>query len=169
MSATPKARLWTGFFDKSGSPALKVKISGPFGNGVEFDAILDTGFTGFIAMPLIRALPLGLMLYGTTTVEIADGSTSVKLTAKGMAEVEGESEVGVVILEPSSNDILIGMAFLRTFEKALFVTQSVVFLVPQSNAPEQQEGSIEENAEDAPETLSFAAEIDPVTDPNTVG
>jgi len=99
---------------------------------VEFDAILDTGFTGFVAMPLLRALPLGLMLYGTTTVEIADGSTSVKLTAKGMAEVECESKVGVVILEPSSNDVLIGMAFLRTFEKALFVSQTLVFLVPES-------------------------------------
>lgn len=138
MSATPKVPLWTGFFDKSGSPALKITIEGPFGNGVEFDAILDTGFTGFICMPLLRALPLGLMLYGTTSVELADGSTSTKLTAKGMASVEGESKVGVVILEPTANDILVGMAFLRSFEKALFVTQSVVFLVDESRTPEQE-------------------------------
>jgi predicted aspartyl protease len=66
VSATPKAQLWTGYFDKSGSPAIKVMIHGPFAKPVEFDAILDTGFTGFIAMPLLKALPLGLMLYGTT-------------------------------------------------------------------------------------------------------
>jgi predicted aspartyl protease len=136
VSAIPKAPLWTGFFDKSGSPALKITISGPFGEGVEFDAILDTGFTGFICMPLLRALPLGLMLYGTTSVELADGSTSMKLTAKGMAKVEGEDKIGVVILEPSANDILIGMAFLRSFEKALFVTQNLVFLVDESRTPE---------------------------------
>ena len=138
MSATPRVPLWTGFFDKSGSPALKIKISGPFAKGVEFDAILDTGFTGFICMPLLRALPLGLMLYGTTSVELADGSTSTKLTAKGMAEVEGEKEVGVIILEPTANDTLVGMAFLRTFEKALFVTQSLVFLVDETRTPEQE-------------------------------
>ncbi|WP_263379702.1 pepsin/retropepsin-like aspartic protease family protein [Granulicella paludicola] len=137
MSATPKALTWTGFFDKSGSPALKIQISGPFAKAVEFDAILDTGFTGFICMPLLRALPLGLMLYGTTSVELADGSTSMKLTAKGMATVGEEKKVGVVILEPTANDILIGMAFLRTFQKALFVTQNLVFLVDESRTPDQ--------------------------------
>jgi len=113
-----------------------VKISGPFAQAVEFDAILDTGFTGFICMPLLRALPLGLMLYGTTSVELADGSSSWKLTAKGMAEVEGEKRVGVVVLEPSANDILLGMAFLRSFQKALFVTQNLVFLVDESRTPD---------------------------------
>jgi predicted aspartyl protease len=128
-------------------------ISGPFGNGVEFDAILDTGFTGFICMPLLRALPLGLMLYGTTSVELADGSTSTKLTAKGMATVEGEEKVGVVILEPTANDVLLGMAFLRSFEKALFVTQNLVFLVDESRTPEPDlEGSAEENPETAPDS-----------------
>jgi predicted aspartyl protease len=136
VSAIPKVQLWTGFFDKSGSPALKIRVAGPFATAVEFDAILDTGFTGFICMPLLRALPLGLMLYGTTSVELADGSTSMKLTAKGIAEVEGERKVGVVILEPTANDILVGMAFLRTFEKALFVTQKLVFLVDESRTPD---------------------------------
>lgn len=136
MSATPKAPLWTGFFDKSGSPAIKIKISGPLNEGAEFDAILDTGFTGFISMPLIRAFPLGLLLYGTTSIELAAGSQSVKLTARGMAHVEGDKEVGVVILEPSSNDVLVGMAFLRIFKKALFVTEKVVVLIDETRTPE---------------------------------
>jgi hypothetical protein len=69
----------------------------------------------------------------------------MKLTARGIAEVEGESKVGVVILEPSSTDILIGMAFLRIFEKALFVTQKLVFLLDESRTPE---GSEEDKTED---------------------
>jgi clan AA aspartic protease len=150
VSATAKVPLWTGFFDKSGSPALKVKIRGPFGEGVEFDAILDTGFTGFISMPLVRALPLGLMLYGTTTVELADGTKSVKLTAKGMAEIQGESEVGVVILEPSSNDILLGMMFLRIFKRAVFCTQNSILLVDESRSPEQDEKPSEPPPEHGP-------------------
>jgi predicted aspartyl protease len=145
--------VWIGFFDKSGSPALKIRVSGPFGSGVEFDAILDTGFTGFISMPLIRALPLGLMLYGTTSVELADGSKATKLTAKGMAIVEGESRVGVVILEPSSNDLLLGMAFLRLFQRALFVTQDTILLVDESRKPDMDETPSEE-APTLPETSS---------------
>jgi len=79
------------------------------------------------------------MLYGTTSVELADGSKATKLTAKGSAEVEGETKVGVVILEPSSNDLLLGMAFLRFFERAVFVTQSTVLLVDESRTPDTDE------------------------------
>lgn len=136
VSATPKVPTWIGFFDKSGSPALKIKLKGPFGEGAEFDAVLDTGFTGFVAMPLIAALPLGLMLYGTTSVELADGSQDMKLTAKGMAVVHGEKEVGVVILEPAANDVLLGMAFLRLFKRALFVSQELVLLIDENRRPE---------------------------------
>lgn len=135
MSATAKVPLWTGFFDKTGSPALKVRIRGPFGKGVEFDAILDTGFTGFISMPLLKALPLGLMLYGTVSIELADGSKATKLTAKGLAEVEGEEEVGVVVLEPTSNDVLLGMAFLRLFGRGLFLSRAFIYLVDENRTP----------------------------------
>ena len=145
MSAIPKTALWTGFFDKTGSPALKVKIRGPFGKGVEFDAILDTGFTGFISMPLMKALPLGLMLYGTMSIELADGSKATKLTAKGMAEVLGEKKVGVVVLEPTSNDVLLGMAFLRIFGRALFVTKNLTFLVDETRTPDQNESTAPKN------------------------
>lgn len=144
MSATPTTpQVWTGFFDKSGSPAIKLTIRGPFGTGREFDAILDTGFTGFISMPLLAALPLGLLLYGTTSVELADGSQSTKLTARGIAEANGESKVGVVILEPTSNDILLGMAFLRLFKKALFLTSDLVFLVPETETPEGTDSAVD--------------------------
>lgn len=139
MSVTPKVPVWTGSFSKSGSPTLKVLVKGPFGKGVEFEGILDTGFTGFISMPLLSALPLGLILYGTVTVELADGSKSVKLTARGLAIVEGETEVGVVILEPNANEVLIGMAFLRLFKRAVFLSQNMIFLVDESRALEANE------------------------------
>ncbi|MGH9520243.1 MAG: hypothetical protein ACRD2D_11365, partial [Terriglobales bacterium] len=134
-----KTALWIGFFDKSGSPALKIRVRGPFGEGAEFDAIIDTGFTGFISMPLLQALPLGLMLYGTTSVELADGSQATKITAKGMADVSAEQEIGVILLEPSSNEVLIGMAFLRLFKRALFLTSGLVYLVDENRTPDQDE------------------------------
>lgn len=114
--------IWTGFLDKSGSPALKISISGPLPNSEqEFDAVIDTGFTGFVSMPLLKAFPLGLLLYGTTEVTLADGSNAVKLTAKGAVKIGGRMEIGVIILEPSSVDVLLGMDFPTKFERVLFV------------------------------------------------
>jgi len=79
-------------------------------------------------MPLVQAIAVGLILHGTTTISLADGSTSYRLTARGMVNIEGESNVGVVILEPSSNELLLGMAFLRQFKRALFVSEFGVML-----------------------------------------
>ncbi|MGA3162358.1 MAG: hypothetical protein ABSC77_14215 [Terracidiphilus sp.] len=94
-----------------------------------FDAVIDTGFTGFISMPQVSALPLGLNLYGTVSIELADGDKATRLTAKGMVEVLGEEKAGVVILEPNSKDVLLGMAFLSVFGRALFLSNDLIFLV----------------------------------------
>jgi hypothetical protein len=73
-------------------------------------------------MPLIRAFPLGLPLAGTTSVVLADGKTHDKFIAMSSASLDGTAwKPGVVILEPSSTDILVGMEFIRTFKKTLFV------------------------------------------------
>ena len=124
---------WTGSFAKSGSPALKIAVSGPITPGRDYEAILDTGFTGFLSMPLVQAIAVGLVLYGTTVVSLADGSTAYRLTAQGMVKVGGEKEVGVVILEPDSNELLLGMGFLRLFKKALFVSEVYVGLVDEAD------------------------------------
>ena len=150
MSATPKLPVWTGFFSKTGSPALKINLRGPFGQPVEFEGILDTGFTGFVSVPLLSALPLGLILYGTASVELADGSKQIRLTAQGLAVIEGESKVGVVVLEPSSNEVLIGMAFLRLFKRAVLMSSTTVFLVDEDSTPMPEAQSSEQTEQGDP-------------------
>jgi predicted aspartyl protease len=119
----------TGFFDKSGSPSVKIKLSGVFSSETtEFDAIIDTGFTGLLAMPLMRAFLLGLRLAGTTTVVLADGNSQPKLMAMANIAFGSREEIGLVILEQSSKDILVGMDFLRTFKLAMWIGERGIML-----------------------------------------
>ena len=112
---------WTGFFSKSGSPCLKLTLRGVFGNKQEFEAVIDTGFSGFVSIPLLKAFPLGLVLVGITSVVLADGSTTYRLMALCEASVGGEEGIDVAILEPKSQEVLVGMQFLTRLKKRLTV------------------------------------------------
>lgn len=121
----------TGFFDSGSNPCLKLTISGIFTNTPqEFEGIIDTGFTGFISMPMIKAFPLGLVLSGTTNVTLADGNSYTKLLAMGYAGIMGlpKQEIGAVILEWSNTDILLGMDFLRKFKLSLHISNNRIEL-----------------------------------------
>lgn len=123
---------WTGYFDSSGAPRLKISIYGCARQfSKEFDVVVDTGFSGFVSMPIIEAFPLGLILCGTTTTILADGSQSFKLTAVGTAFIEKEEQAGIILLNVGSgpSDVLVGMEFLKTFRKTLFVHDQVVALL----------------------------------------
>ena len=82
-------------------------------------------------MPMVDAFPLGLVLAGTTTTVLADGSLSNKLVALGTAAVGSEQQLGSILLNMGSgpSDILIGMEFLRVFQKTLIVTGGGVALI----------------------------------------
>jgi predicted aspartyl protease len=157
---------WTGYFANSGSPSLKVTISGPFTDGLEYEGIIDTGFTGFLSIPIIEGIRLGLVLHGTTKVSFADGSDNYRLTAKAMVKVHDKSNVGVAILEPSSTEVLIGMDFLRLFKRALFVSHDLVTLVDEDELEKAVSASKPPTKPDTqtatlPETLPIKPEAIP--------
>ena len=111
----------TGSFNDSGSPVIEIGVSGPLTQPTKFTAMMDTGFSGFLLLPLLEAFPVGLILRGTLPITLADGSTQTKLTCLGEIHFDGKSEVGLIIIEWQSTDILIGMDFLRKFRKTLTV------------------------------------------------
>lgn len=134
-----------GFIDSAGHARLRVKIKGTNpGVVVEEDALLDTGFTGFLMLPIATALPLGVVLLGTGSYTIADGSTVTNLLAKGTVSVgppfdlplppnpdllREESIEGVFVL--GGDTVLLGMEFLRGLDK-LLILGKVVALVDNS-------------------------------------
>ncbi len=76
--------------------------------GVAYEAVLDTGFSGFMLLPLTEALALKLPLEGTQSSTLADESVVPHLTALGITTFAGQETLGVIVLSPSSPIILVG-------------------------------------------------------------
>ncbi len=55
-------------------PVVVLTVQGPSGQTSEIEAIIDTGFTGFLTVPPALATELGLALEGTSRATLADGS-----------------------------------------------------------------------------------------------
>ena len=104
----------------------------------EFDALIDTGFTGFLMLPLTAALPLGLTLLGTSTYTLADGSTSTNLIAFGTVSYEGQDISGPISLENNSSctDVLLGMDYIRQSKQMLIVCEVGAVLLDMGDALE---------------------------------
>lgn len=123
----------TGYFDKTGSPSLKVKVAGPLGSAIELEAIIDTGYTGFVLLPAQYALALGLAIEGTSTMTLADASKIVCELARVTMSVSGMSRTGITELENNSKEVLVGMDFLRQFGFALMITSKTIVLIEEAD------------------------------------
>jgi hypothetical protein len=139
--------LQIGYLDSNGHPRLKIHVSGSnAGSVLEVDAMIDTGFTGFLMLPVAQAIPLGMTLLGTGDYTIANGAKITNFLAKGTITLkppplpdtttpppagllDEESVEGIIVLAGSG--ALLGMEFLRSLDK-LFIVGNVVLLVSHS-------------------------------------
>jgi predicted aspartyl protease len=119
--------LIPGFFDADGSPAVTIRIAGDLGTQ-EYTAVIDTGFTGFVALPLAEMIPLGLRTEGAASVMLGNGVVVDNLVAPGRVTIGSQTELGTIVLDHTGSDILVGLAFLRQFNLALIMTDTVVVL-----------------------------------------
>jgi len=110
----------TGFLDANNVPTLEIEILG-IGQATKFTCLVDTGFTGFLSIPLLQALPLGLVLTATTTVTFANGATADRLVCLGNAIVDGVTKSGTILLEQQGGIAILGIDFLRKFGLKLVV------------------------------------------------
>jgi predicted aspartyl protease len=121
----------TGYIQK-GDAYVEIELTGAVEQGKKFRCLIDTGFSGFLAIPLAEAFPLGLILQGTTSFKFADGTTHEKLIGYGKVSLGSRTEVGSVVLEPQGWQALLGLGFLRSFELGLVldVVHESVTLTP---------------------------------------
>ena len=119
--------LLLGTFDSDGNATINIRVNGNSGFK-NYTAILDTGFSGFVALPIFEMVELGLKIEGAANVTLGDGSTTVSHLSSGTITLGSQTETGTVVLDENSTDVLVGMALLREFKLALILTNSTVVL-----------------------------------------
>ena len=119
-----------GRYDEKGSPCLTLSLYGAKNRdaGVECHGLIDTGFSRFIQVPFSLACSIGLPLDGINTFTLADGKSIHMLMALVEAEFAGKKKVGIASIS-TSEEILIGMEFLRLFGVSLLVSRDAVSLI----------------------------------------
>lgn len=122
--------LLLGHYNQAGHACLKVHLCGvrhppP---GLEYEVMIDTGFSGFIQVPIIHAIALGLPLEGTQTLQLANGELVSAYTTLVQTTLAERQAVGVAVLSPSET-FLVGMDFLRRFEKLLVISKDWIGLI----------------------------------------
>jgi predicted aspartyl protease len=119
--------LIPGGFDFSGSPVVTIQVTGDLASRT-YQAVVDTGFTGFVELPLFEMVELGLKSQGAANVVLGDGSIMTNLLSTADVRLGSQVESGTILLAESSSGVLVGMAFLRKFRKSLILTNRVVVL-----------------------------------------
>ena len=125
-----------GTIGEDGSPYVDLFLYGAYEDdqGLPLRGVVDTGFTGFLQINLLEGCKIGLPLQGIGSAELADGSTVKMIQAMGYVCLSNkpgaETVSGIVNLSEESEDVLIGMEFLRAFDKGLKVFRDRVLLVP---------------------------------------
>lgn len=124
------APVLSGYLDSFGNPGITIKVYGVAEAAQqEFEATIDTGFSGFLMMPMASAFPLTLTLMSSADYELADGSLVSKLLAHGSVVIGDQTVSGAITLEPNECGLLLGMAFLNKAKRSLWVHQHGVDLV----------------------------------------
>ena len=91
-------------------PVITIVVQGQAGRTREIEAVIDTGFTGFLTVPPLLATELGLDFRGTSRATLADGS-EVMLPSYGIA-VLWDGQPRYVEADAANATPLVGMRML---------------------------------------------------------
>ena len=119
-----------GSLDSSHSPLVTIAVSSPAGPSHFVDALIDTGFTGFVQLPERRARELGLRRRAVSEAQYADGRTSTIPLAWAKVTLGPDTQEGFVHIQSGSDEVIVGIELLRVFRKifVLSIADRIVLL-----------------------------------------
>lgn len=115
-----------GKISDAGSPIIKTKIIGSRAD-IVVDGILDTGFDGYLCLPITMAVSLGLELIDLRRAELADG-TILEDEPVFIGKMVWDGDIiDVDVVLTKSADTLLGTALLSGMEvRLVYSTNEVV-------------------------------------------
>jgi len=93
--------------------SIRLQVRGPDGHEQEMEALIDTGFNGFLTLPLAVITSLGLPRLGRGRAILADGSEVLFNVYEATVRWEGQSRT--VELDATETATLVGMALLEGY------------------------------------------------------
>jgi clan AA aspartic protease len=93
---------------------IRLKVKGRHSREHEVEAIIDSGFTGALALPSTLIVALDLRWQSVDSATLADGSTCVFQVYVG--KVLWDGKVRSVLVAEAETDPLVGMRLLRGHE-----------------------------------------------------
>ncbi len=102
------------FFDSRKHPKIRLTVVGARKSSL-LEAILDTGFDGYLSLPISVAVTLGIELVSIIPVEYADGRRSQELVFSVKIDFDGKEELVPATLTAGA-EALAGTALLSKYE-----------------------------------------------------
>jgi clan AA aspartic protease len=101
----------TGHVNADLEAAVRLKVRGPGGQEQEVEAVIDTGFNGFLTLPRSLVTGLGLVLLGMGRGILADGREEVFEVYEATVVWDGQPRA--VEADLADGAALLGMAMLQ--------------------------------------------------------
>ena len=100
----------TGVVNADREAVIRLKVSGSNGQEQAIEAVIDTGFTGFLTLPPDSIASLGLPFHSRQQVILADGSVHSLNVHTGTVEWDGQ--VRRIEIDTADTTPLVGMAIM---------------------------------------------------------
>ena len=102
--------MMNGIVDHNCEATIRLVVSNESKKRQVIDAVIDTGFTGFLTLPLTVINSLNLRLYSREEGTLGDGSTCIFDVYSGLVIWDGEYRF--IDVNAAETDPLVGMSLL---------------------------------------------------------
>jgi clan AA aspartic protease len=106
--------MMQGFVNQSCEAIIRVAVGSAHAPKQMVDALIDTGFTGFLSLPQSTIIALGLPWHFRDVGTLGDGSEAIFDMYK--ATVIWDGQILVIDVASSETDPLVGMSLLYGFK-----------------------------------------------------
>lgn len=119
--------MMNGFVNQNCEATIRLVVSNQSKQRRAIDAVIDTGFTGFLTLPLIVINSLNLRLYSREEGTLGDGSTCIFDVYSGL--VIWDSEYRYIDVNAAETEPLVGMSLLYGYRIQLDAIEGGIVVI----------------------------------------